>query len=126
GPRGAGRARRAVAGGAGLVRLRRRRLRLPVRTGRAGPALGGAAGGERVTPTGAEVAAVAPRPRHLMTRLRWSTLGAVTIVVGTLSAVGLRWWTTRGTLPLTGPLLLAGVLLALRSEEHTSELQSRF
>ncbi len=48
-----------------------------------------------------------------MTRLRWSTLGAVTIVVGTLSAVGLRWWTTRGNVPVTVPLLLAGVLLAL-------------
>ena len=48
-----------------------------------------------------------------MARLRWSTLGAVTIVVGTLSAVGLRWWTTRGHVPVTVPLLLAGVLLAL-------------
>lgn len=48
-----------------------------------------------------------------MRRLRWSTLGAVTIVVGTISVVALRWWTTRGNLPVDVPILLAGVLLAL-------------
>src|SRR5699024_2669551 len=71
GLRGAGVDRRPGPGGAGLVLLWIRRLRLSVR---AGSALGGAAGGERDAPTGAEVATVAPRPRHLMTRLRWSTL----------------------------------------------------
>ena len=48
-----------------------------------------------------------------MGRLRWSTLGAVTIVAGTIAVVALRWWTTRGHLPVTVPLVLAGVLLAL-------------
>ena len=48
-----------------------------------------------------------------MSRLRWSTLGAVTIVAGTISVVALRWWTTLGHLPVHVPLLLAAVLLAL-------------
>ena len=48
-----------------------------------------------------------------MSRLRWSTLGAVTIVAGTISVVALRWWTTSGHLPVHVPLLLAAVLLAL-------------
>ncbi len=48
-----------------------------------------------------------------MGRLRWSTLGAVTIVAGTISVVALRWWTTRGHLPVNVPIVLAGVLLAL-------------
>lgn len=48
-----------------------------------------------------------------MRRLRWSTLGAVTIVAGTISVVALRWWTTRGHMQVNVPVLLAGVLLAL-------------
>ena len=44
-------------------------------------------------------------------RVRWSTLGAVFLVVGTLSAVVLRWWQSRGgDLPLM-PLLLAALLV---------------
>lgn len=45
--------------------------------------------------------------------VRWPTLGAVVIVAGTVSVVALRWWTTRGHVPVHVPILLAGVLLAL-------------
>lgn len=45
-------------------------------------------------------------------QLRWSTLGAVFLVVGTLSAVVLRWWESRGGALPPIPLLLA-VLLVL-------------
>lgn len=48
-----------------------------------------------------------------MTRLRWTTLAAIAIVAGTVSAVGLRWWTSRGHLPVDVPLMLALVLIAL-------------
>jgi|SRR5690625_1291417 len=48
-----------------------------------------------------------------MSPLRVRTLAAVAIVAGTFSAVGLRWWTSRGHLPITVPLMLALVLLAL-------------
>lgn len=48
-----------------------------------------------------------------MTHLRWRALAAVVIVAGTVSAVGLRWWTSRGHLPVTVPLMLALVLLTL-------------
>ncbi|WP_168211645.1 DUF3180 domain-containing protein [Ruania zhangjianzhongii] len=37
----------------------------------------------------------------------------MTIVAGTISVVALRWWTTRGHLPVNVPIVLAGVLLAL-------------
>lgn len=56
-------------------------------------------------------------------RVRWSTLGAVFLVVGTLSAVALRWWQSRGgdlplmPLPLALLLVLVGattLLLGLR------------
>lgn len=44
--------------------------------------------------------------------IRWSTVGAVFLVVGTLSAVALRWWQSRGSdLPAISPLLAA--LLAI-------------
>ena len=48
-----------------------------------------------------------------MGRLRWPTLGAVTIVAGTISVVALRWWTTRGHMPVNVPIVMAGMLLAL-------------
>lgn len=48
-----------------------------------------------------------------MSRLRWSTVGAVTIVAGTVSVVALRWWVTRGHVPVTVPIVLTGVLIAL-------------
>jgi hypothetical protein len=56
-------------------------------------------------------------------RLRWSALGAVFLAVGTLSAVALRWWQSRGgdlplmPLPLALLLVLVGataLLLGLR------------
>lgn len=44
-------------------------------------------------------------------QLRWPVLGAAYLLVGTLSAVALRWWQSRGgTLPPIS-LLLAGLLL---------------
>lgn len=44
-------------------------------------------------------------------RVRWITLGAAFLVVGTLSAVALRWWQSRGgDLPQI-PLLLAALLV---------------
>ncbi|UFU03508.1 DUF3180 domain-containing protein [Ruania suaedae] len=49
----------------------------------------------------------------MIARLRWPTLGAVVVVAGTISVVGLRWWTTRGNLAPDVPLLLTGVLFAL-------------
>lgn len=46
-------------------------------------------------------------------RVRWATLGAVFLAVGTVSAVVLRWWQSRGgDLPLI-PLLLAVLLTAV-------------
>lgn len=35
-----------------------------------------------------------------MQRLRWQTLAACFVVAGTLSAIGLRWWTSRGNTPV--------------------------
>ncbi len=49
----------------------------------------------------------------MIAMLRWPTLGAVTVVAGTVSIVALRWWTTRGNVPPDVPVLLAGVLAAL-------------
>ncbi|WP_420112718.1 DUF3180 domain-containing protein [Pseudactinotalea sp.] len=44
-------------------------------------------------------------------RVRWVTLGAVFLAVGTASAVALRWWQSRGgDLPVI-PLLLAALLV---------------
>jgi hypothetical protein len=53
-------------------------------------------------------------------RVRWVNLGAVFLVVGTVSAVALRWWQSRGgDLPTISPLLavlllaVAGLVLVL-------------
>lgn len=44
-------------------------------------------------------------------RVRWATLGAAFLAVGTVSAVALRWWQSRGgDLPVI-PLLLAVLLV---------------
>lgn len=45
-------------------------------------------------------------------QVRWINLGAVYLIVGTVSAVALRWWqSSGGNLPILSPLL--AVLLAL-------------
>ncbi|SEE92115.1 DUF3180 domain-containing protein [Ruania alba] len=49
----------------------------------------------------------------MITRLGWPTLGAIVVVSGTIAVVALRWWTTRGNVAPTVPILLAGVLAAL-------------
>ncbi|UFU07173.1 DUF3180 family protein [Ruania halotolerans] len=49
----------------------------------------------------------------MISRLRWSTLGAIAVVSGTIALVALRWWATQGNVAPTVPFLLAGVLGAL-------------
>lgn len=44
-----------------------------------------------------------------MQRLRWQTLAACFVVAGTISAIGLRWWTSRGNPPL--PTLPSHIVL---------------
>lgn len=44
-------------------------------------------------------------------QVRWRTLGAVFLVVATISAVALRWWQSRGEDLPTLSMLLAGLLV---------------
>lgn len=55
-----------------------------------------------------------------MERLGWQTLLTVSAVAGVISAIGLRWWTSRGFHPIPVPLahvlmiaVLAGIVLVL-------------
>lgn len=48
-----------------------------------------------------------------MQRLRWQSLAACFVIAGTISVIGLRWWTSRGHNPIPVPSSHAVLLVLL-------------